>query len=435
MQSRPASLRRPGGFVCEPTARMSRMTEEIVISTRAIAIASALLLALCVQASAGEKKYGPGVTDSEIKIGNTSPYSGPASAFSLVAKTGEAYVRKVNAEGGINGRKIRFISYDDAYSPPKTVEQARKLVESDEVLLIFGPLGTASNSAIQKYMNEKKVPQLFVQTGAAKWNDPRQFPWTMGWSPNYQSEGQIYAKYILREKPAGKIAILYQNDDYGKDYVKGIRDGLGAKAASMIIGERSYETSTPTIDSHVVELKSEGADIFISITTPKFAAQSIKKVAELGWKPLFILNSVGTSTGTVMRPAGFENGQNIVSATYQKDPTDPQWKDDAGIKNFDAFLTKYFPEGNREDLLLVTGYNVAQTIVHVLKECGDDLTRANIMNHAASIENLQLEGLLPGVTINTSATDFAPIKQFQLRKFKGERWELFGDLIRGEVGG
>ena len=362
------------------------------------------------------------------------PYSGPASAYGVIGKTEAAYFKKINAEGGINGRKIKFISYDDAYSPPKTVEQARKLVESDEVLLIFGPLGTASNSAIQKYMNEKKMPQLFVQTGATKWNDPKQFPWTMGWQPNYQSEGRIYAKYILKERPTGKIGILYQNDDYGKDYVKGIRDGLGARAVSMIVGEESYETTTPTIDSHVVALKSEGADIFISITTPKFAAQSIKKVAELGWKPLFILNSVGTSTGTVMRPAGFENGQNIISATYQKDPTDPQWNDDAGIKNFDAFLTKYFPEGNREDLNLMTGYDVAQTMVHVLKECGDDLTRANIMKRAASIKSLQIEGLLPGITINTSATDFAPIKQFQLRKFKAERWELFGNVISSEVG-
>jgi ABC-type branched-subunit amino acid transport system substrate-binding protein len=382
-----------------------------------------------------QKKYDTGATDTEIKIGNIMPYSGPASAYGVIGKTEAAYFRKINAEGGINGRKIKFISYDDAYSPPKTVEQARKLVESDEVLLIFGTLGTAPNSAIQKYMNEKKVPQLFVQTGAAKWNDPKQFPWTMGWVPNYQNEGRIYAKYILKEKPTGKIGILYQNDDYGKDYVKGIRDGLGARAAAMIVGEESYETSSPTIDSHVVALKSKGADIFISITTPKFAAQSIKKVTELGWKPLFVLNSVGSSTGAVMRPAGFENGQNIISAVYQKDATDPQWKDDAGIKNFDAFLTKYFPEGNREDGLLVGGYNVAQAMVHVLKNCGDDLTRANIMKQAASIQGLQLEGLLPGITINTSADDFAPIKQFQLRKFKGERWELFGDVIGGELGG
>jgi branched-chain amino acid transport system substrate-binding protein len=397
--------------------------------------ATIVLLAATSTGVFAQKKYDTGATDTEIKIGNIMPYSGPASAYGVIGKTEAAYFKKINAEGGINGRKIDFISYDDAYSPPKTVEQARKLVESDEVLLIFNPLGTASNSAIQKYMNEKKVPQLFVATGATKWNDQKQFPWTMGWQPNYQSEGRIYAKYILRERPTGKIGILYQNDDYGKDYVKGIRDGLGAKADSMIIGEKSYETTTPTIDSHVVALKSEGADIFISITTPKFAAQSIKKVAELGWKPLFLLNGVGASTGTVMKPAGLENSQGIISATYAKDPTDPQWKDDPGIKNFDAFLSKYFPEGNREDLSILTGYNVAQTMVHVLKKCGDDLTRANIMRQAANIENLQLEGLLPGVMINTSATDFAPIKQFQLRKFRGERWELFGDVIDSEVGG
>ncbi len=397
--------------------------------------ATIIVLAVISTGAIAQKKYDTGATDTEIKLGNIMAYSGPASAYGVMGKTEAAYFRKINAEGGINGRKINFISYDDAYSPPKAVEQARKLVESDEVLLIFHPLGTPSNSAIQRYMNEKKVPQLFLATGATKWNDPKQFPWTMGWQPNYQSEGRIYAKYILKERPTGKIGILYQNDDYGKDYVNGIRDGLGAKAASMIVGEESYETTTPTIDSHVVALKAEGADIFISITTPKFAAQSIKKVAELGWKPLFILNSVGTSTGTVMRPAGFENGQNIISATYQKDPTDPQWKDDPGIKNFDSFLTKYFPEGNREDLAIMTGYNVAQTMVHVLKECGDDLTRANVMKQAASIKILQLEGLLPGVTINTSATDFAPIKQFQLRKFKGERWELFGDVVSSEVGG
>jgi ABC-type branched-subunit amino acid transport system substrate-binding protein len=394
-----------------------------------------IVLAATSTGAIAQKRYDTGATDTEIKIGNIMPYSGPASSYGVIGKTDAAYFRKINAEGGINGRKINFISYDDAYSPPKAVEQARKLVESDEVLFIFDALGTPSNSAIQKYMNEKKVPQLFVQTGATKWNDPKQYPWTKGWSPNYQSEGRIYAKYILKERPTGKIGILYQNDDYGKDYVKGIRDGLGAKAASMIVGEESYETTTPTIDSHVVALKSEGADILISITTPKFAAQSIKKVAELGWKPLFILNGVGASTGTVMKPAGLENSQNIISATYQKDPTDPQWKDDEGIKNFDAFLGRYFPEGNREDLNIMTGYNVAQTMVHVLKQCGDDLTRANIMKQAANIRSLQQEGLLPGVTINTSATDFAPIKQFQLRKFKGERWELFGDVISSEVGG
>ena len=392
-----------------------------------------VILATTNTGALAQKKYDTGATDTEIKIGNIMPYIGPSSAYGVIGKTEAAYFKKINAEGGINSRQIKFISYDDANSPPKTVEQARKLIESDEVLLILNPLGTASNSAIQKYMNEKKVPQLFVSTGATKWNNPKQFPWTMGWQPNYQSEGRIYAKYILKERPTGKIGILYQNDDYGKDYVKGIRDGLGAKADSMIIGEKSYETTNPTIDSQVVALKSQGADIFISITSPKFAAQSIKKVVELGWRPLFLLNGVAASTGTVMKLAGLENSQNIISATYAKDPTDPQWKDDPGIKNFDAFLSKYFPEGNPEDQFVMTGYNLAQTLVYVLKNCGDDLTRANIMKQAAGIKSLQLEGLLPGITITTSATDFAPIKNFQLRKFKGERWELFGDVISSEV--
>jgi branched-chain amino acid transport system substrate-binding protein len=271
------------------------------------------------------------------------PYSGPASAYGVIGKTEAAYFHKVNEEGAINGRKINFISYDDGYSPPKAVEQARKLVESDEVLFIFSSLGTPTNSAIQKYMNEKKVPQLFVATGATKWNDPKNFPWTMGWQPNYQSEARIYGKYILQEKPDGKIGILYQNDDYGKDYLKGLKDGLGAKAASMIIGEEAYETTVPTVDSQIVSLKSKGADIFVSITTPKFAAQSIKKVAELGWKPLFILNNVGSSVGSVIKPAGFGNAQDIISATYAKDATDPQWKDDPGIKNFDAFPGQVLP--------------------------------------------------------------------------------------------
>src|SRR6267154_2438663 len=322
-----------------------------MLSNQQLRIAALSTAVIAFAATGGsalaQKKYDTGASDTEIKIGNIMPYSGPASAYGVIGKTEAAYFSKINAEGGINGRKIRFISYDDAYSPPKTVEQARKLVESDEVLLIFNPLGTASNSAIQKYMNEKKVPQLYVSTGATKWNDPRQFPWTMGWQPNYQSEGRIYAKYILRERPTGKIGILYQNDDYGKDYLKGVRDGLGSKADLMIVAEKSYETTNPSIDSLVVALKSEGADIFISITTPKFAAQSIKKVAELGWKPLFILNGVAASTATVMRPAGFENGQNIITTAYSKDPTDQEWKDDVGIKHFDAFLTKYFPDGNR----------------------------------------------------------------------------------------
>jgi branched-chain amino acid transport system substrate-binding protein len=382
-----------------------------------------------------QKKYDPGASDTEIKIGNIMPYSGPASAYGVIGKTEEAYFKKVNAEGGINGRKINFISYDDAYSPPKTVEQARKLVESDEVLLIFNPLGTPPNSAIQKYLNTKKVPQLFVATGATKWNDPKNFPWTMGWQPNYQSETQIYAKYILKNKPDAKVAILYQNDDYGKDYLKGFKDGLGAKAASMIVMEESYEVSEPTIDSHIVKLKSTGADVFINITTPKFAAQAIKKNAEIGWKPLHFLNNVSASIGSVIKPAGTENAQDIISSQYLKDPTDTQWKDDAGMKAWNEFLDKYYPEANRADASVMFGYTVAQGLVHVLKASGDNLTRENVMKQAASIKDLELGGLLPGIKVNTSATDFAPISSVQLIRFKGESWERFGEILSGDAGG
>jgi branched-chain amino acid transport system substrate-binding protein len=393
------------------------------------------LLAASATGALAQKKYDPGATDTEIKIGNIMPYSGPASAYGVIGKTEEAYFKKINAEGGINGRKINFISYDDAYSPPKTVEQARKLVESDEVLLVFNPLGTPPNSAIHKYMNSKKVPQLFVATGATKWNDPKDFPWTMGWQPSYQSETQIYAKYLLKEKPNSKIAVLYQNDDYGKDYLKGLKDGLGAKAASMIVIEDSYETSEPTIDSHIVKLKATNADVFINITTPKFAAQAIKKIAEVGWKPLHFLNNVSASVGSVMKPAGFENGQDIVSAAYAKDVSDPQWKDDEGMKTFLAFMTKDFPDGNKLDNNVIVGYGAAQTLVKVLQMCGDNLTRENVMKQAASLKDYRTEILLPGIKINTSATDFAPISQLQLQRFKGEKWELFGDIISADVGG
>jgi branched-chain amino acid transport system substrate-binding protein len=397
--------------------------------------AAVALLAATSSGALAQKKYDIGATDTEIKIGNIMPYSGPASAYGVIGKTEEAYFRKINAEGGINGRKINFISYDDAYSPPKTVEQARKLVESDEVLIVFNPLGTPPNSAIQKYMNTKKVPQLFVATGATKWNDPKEFPWTMGWQPNYQSESQIYAKYILKELPNAKIAILYQNDDYGKDYVKGLKDGLGAKAASMIVAEESYETTQPTIDSNIVKLKSTNADVFFNVTTPKFAAQAIKKIAEIEWKPLHFLNNVSASIGSVMKPAGFENSQNIISSAYLKDPTDPQWKDDAGMKAWNVFLDKYYPEANRADASVMYAYTVAQGLVHVLKNCGDNLTRENIMKQAASIKDLELGGLLPGVKVNTSATDFAPLSQLQLMKFKGETWDRFGEIISADVGG
>jgi branched-chain amino acid transport system substrate-binding protein len=406
------------------------------VARRLAAFSTAFILLAATGSSAlAQKTYDTGATDTEIKIGNIMPYSGAASAYGVIGKTEEAYFRKINAEGGINGRKINFVTYDDAYTPPKTVEQARKLVESDEVLLIFNSLGTPPNTAIQKYMNQKKVPQLFVATGATKWNDPKQFPWTMGWQPNYQSESIIYAKYILKNQPNAKIAVLYQNDDYGKDYLKGFRDGLGAKAASMIIAEDSYEVTEPTIDSHIVRLKASGADVFFNITTPKFAAQAIKKNAEIGWKPLHFLNNVSASIGSVMKPAGFEASQDIISSAYFKDPTDPQWKDDAAMKAWHAFLDKYYPEANRADGSVMYGFIVSQGLVHVLKACGDNLTRENIMKQAASIKDFEPLGLLPGVKVNTSATDFAPLSQLQLMRFKGETWERFGEVISSDVGG
>ncbi|MBR0792480.1 ABC transporter substrate-binding protein [Bradyrhizobium manausense] len=405
------------------------------IRMRRGAFSAALVLAVTLSTAAlAQKKYDSGATDTEIKVGNIMPYSGPASSYSVIGKTEAAYFNKINAEGGINGRKINFISYDDGYSPPKTVEQARKLVESDEVLLIFNSLGTPPNSAIHKYMNSKKVPQLFVATGATKWNDPKEFQWTMGWQPNYQSETQIYAKYILKNYPNAKIGVLYQNDDYGKDYLKGLKDGLGSKV-SMIVDEESYETTEPTIDSHIVNLKAAGADVFVDISIPKFAAQAIRKSAEIGWKPVHFLNSVSSSVSATIKPAGFDNAQGIISAAYLKDPTDPQWKDDAEIKAWNAFLDKYYPEANRADAFVIYGYAAAQTMVHVLKECGDDLTRANIMKQAASMHDYTVAGLLPGVKINTSPTDFAPISQLQLERLKGDSWERFGDVISGDVNG
>ncbi len=401
--------------------------------TLRVTVAAGFLIA-ATNGALAQKKYDTGASDTEIKIGNIIPYSGPASAYGVVGKAMDGYFRKINDEGGINGRKINFISYDDAYSPPKAVEQTRKLVESDEVLLVFGALGTPSNSAIQKYMNARKVPHLFLATGATKWNDPKAFPWTMGWLPSYQSEGRIYAKYLLKEKPDAKIAVLYQNDDFGKDYLKGIQDGLGAKK-SMIVAEESYELSEPTIDSHIVKLKSLNPDVLVIFTTPKFGAQTIKKVGELGWKPTLIITNVSASTATVMKPAGFENAQGVISAAYAKDTSDPQWDNDPGMKDYKAFLAKYVPEANVADSSALTGYNMAQTMAAVLKQCGDNLTRENVMKQAANINGIQQGGLLPGVLIKTSATDFSPIEQLQLMRFKGERWELFGGVLDGEAGG
>jgi len=393
-------------------------------------------LALCTAMSSealAQKKYDTGASDTEIKIGNIMPYSGPASAYAAIGKTEEAYFNKINAEGGINGRKIKFISYDDAYSPPKTVEQARKLVENDGVLLIFGSLGTSTNSAIRKYMNEKKVPQLFVASGASKWNDPKQYPWTMGWQPSYVSEARIYAKYIMKEKPDGKIGVLYQNDDFGKDYLNGLRDGLGSKA-SMIVLEEAYDTSEPAIDEHVVKLKAAGADIFISITSPKFAAQGIKKAAEINWHPMHIISNVSASVGGVIEPAGLEISQGILSASYTKDGSDPQWNADDGMKKFYNFLAQYAPKANKLDAGVVFGYAAAQTMVKVLQMCGDDLTRENVMKQAASLKDFEPDTLLPGIKINTAPDNFAPIEQLQMMRFKGKKWELFGDIISSEIG-
>jgi branched-chain amino acid transport system substrate-binding protein len=396
------------------------------LSTAAIAFAAMSGSALA------QKKYDTGATDTEIKIGNIMPYSGPASAYGVIGKTEAAYFKMINDAGGINGRKINFVTYDDGYSPPKAVEQARKLVESDEVLLIFNSLGTANNTAIQKYMNSKKVPQLFVATGATKWNDPKDFPWTMGWQPSYQSEARIYAKFLMKEKPDAKIAVFYQNDDFGKDYLKGLKDGLGAKA-SMITTEESYETSEPTIDNHIVKLKATGADVFISITTPKFAAQAIKKLAEIDWKPMHIVSNVSASVGSVIKPAGFENAQGILSAAYAKDGADSQWDNDPGMKKFYTFLEKHFPEGNKLDGSVVYGYGAAQTMVKVIEMCGDNLTRENVMKQAASLKDFAPDTMLPGIKITTTATDFAPIEQLQMMRFKGEKWDLFGDIISGEL--
>jgi ABC-type branched-subunit amino acid transport system substrate-binding protein len=384
-------------------------------------------------AASAQKKYDVGASDTEIKVGNIMPYSGPASAYGVSGRTQAGYFKKVNDEGGINGRKINFISYDDGYSPPKTVEQARKLVESDEVLLIHSSLGTASNSAIQKYMNAKKIPQLFVSTGATKFGDHKNFPWTMGWQPNYQSEARVYAKYLLEHHPNGKIGIIYQNDDYGKDLVKGLKDGLAGRM--KIVAEAPYEINDTTPDSQVVNVKAAGADVLLNVSTPKFSAQVIKKVAELGWKPVHIANNVGASVGAVLRPAGVENSTGILTAGYLKDPTDPALKDDAEFQEWSAFMDKYYPEGDKANGSTVSGYGLAQTLVEVLKQCGDVLTRENVMKQATNLKNLRVKMLRPGIVINTSPTDYYPIEQLQMLRFNGNNWETLGDVLSGEIGG
>jgi len=375
-----------------------------------------------------QKKYDPGASDREIKIGNTNPYSGPASSYGTIGKAIAAYFKMVNEQGGINGRKVNFISYDDGYSPPRTVEMARKLVEQDEVLFVFQTLGTPSNTAIHKYMNMKKVPQMHVATGATKWNDPKSHPWTMGWQPNYQSEARAYAAHILKTRPNAKIGVLYQNDDYGKDYLKGFHDGLGDKKG-MIVKEVSYEVTDPTVDSQIVQLQASGADVFFNITIPKFAAQAIRKAYDIGWKPVHYLNNVSNSVGSVLTPAGLEKSVGLISSAYIKDATDSRWASDAAITQWRAFMNKYYPEGNQADVFNVYGYSVAATIAQVLRQCGDNLTRDNVMRQAASMKGFRVETLLPGIRISTSSDDFAPIESVQLERFNGKQWELFGDII------
>jgi ABC-type branched-subunit amino acid transport system substrate-binding protein len=370
---------------------------------------------------------------SEIKIGNVSAYSGPASAFSIIAKTEQAYFRMINDRGGISGRTINFISYDDGYSPPKAMEQTRKLVESDDVLLVFNALGTASNSATQKYLNGKKIPQLFVATPADKWNDPHRFPWTMGFQPSSRGVARVFAKYILENKPDAKVAILYQNDDFGKDYLAGIRDVFGEKASSLIVAESGYEISEPTIDTHIVTLKASGANVFINAGLPKFAAQAIRKAAEIQWKPLQLLSDVSVSIGAVIKPAGIDNAEGIISASYLKDASDEQWKDDAGTRKFLQFIEKYMPGANLADMGIAYGYSAAQTMVHVLEQCGNNLSRDNIRKQAANLRDFSPDMLLPGIKVSTSESDFAPIKQLRMMQFRAGKWNLLDGIASAEI--
>ena len=403
------------------------------INRRSIIAAAPAAITFATIPARAAKQYGPGVTDTQIKVGNTCFYSGPASSYGTVGKCATAYFKMVNDQGGINGRKINFISYDDASLPPKTVEQTRRLVEQDGVLLIGGSLGTATNTAIRQYLNKRKVPQLFIGTGASKWNDPKHFPWTMGWQPSYLLEGHAYAAYILANKPDGKVGVLYQNDDFGKDYLRGVTEGLGSKANSMLVASPSYEATDPTIDSQVIEMQSKGVDVFVNTAFAKFAAQAIRKAAEIKWKPLHILSGIANSVAATLRPAGLQNAVGIVSDFYIKDPTDPQWQVDPGYKDWISFMDKYYPSGDKTDILNVAAPCAAQTSIQVLKQCGDNLTRENIMKEAANLHDLALPMLLPGITINTSPTDFAPIKRIRMARFDGQRWQLFGPLINGQA--
>jgi ABC-type branched-subunit amino acid transport system substrate-binding protein len=397
--------------------------------------AAALAVALSVSQASAQKKYGPGVTDTEIKVGQTVPFSGPISAYATIGKVQAAYMRMVNDEGGVNGRKIRLIQYDDAYSPPKTVEQVRKLVESDEVLLTFQIIGTPPNAAVQKYLNAKKVPQLFAATGASRFSDPKKYPWTIGFNPSYFVEGRIYGQYILKDHPDARIGVLYQNDDVGKDYLKGLKSGLGARASKMIVAEAAYEVSDPTVDSQILKLRAAGATLLFSAATPKQAAQAIRKTFEIGWKPVHILDINATSVGAVLQPAGLEASKGIISTNYGKDPLDPQWKDDPGMKKYFAFMAKYYPDGDQDSNFNSYGYSTAQLLVRVLQQCGDDLTRANVMNQATNLKDVSLDLLLPNIRINTAPDDYRVNEQMQMMRFNGQRWELFGPVISDDASG
>ena len=378
-----------------------------------------------------QKRYDEGASDSEIKLGHTCPYSGPASAYGVNGKAIVAFWDMINDKGGINGRKVKLISLDDGYSPPKTVELIRQLVEQEKVLCTHNTLGTACNTAIHKYMNQKKVPQLFVASGASKWGDPQHFPWTMGYQPDYRTEGAIYAKHILATVKDPTIAVLMQNDDYGKDYYDGFRAGLG-KEVGRIAKYVTYEINEPTVDSQVIQLKASGANVFFNIATPKFAAQAMRKIADLKWTPAHYVNNVSASVGTVMRPAGFDNVQGIITAAYLMDPTDPTWADHEDMKAFKAWMAKYHPTAHLADLGNVSGYSVSFLMAETLRRCGDDLTRANVMKQAASFGKFRVPMLLPGITVSTSATDFYPIQAVQLQRFRGETWQLFGEILSAE---
>jgi len=411
---------------------MKRCTRDFIRTLGLSLGLSGLVIAAASVSAVAQKKYDPGVTDTEIKIGNIMPYSGPASAYATIGKTMSAYFRMINDNGGINGRRINFITYDDAYSPPKTVEQARRLVESDEVFLIFSPHGTANNAAIQKYMNNMKVPQLFVATGASRWGDPEHFPWTIGWQPNYRAEARVYATYILQHQPNAKIGVLYQNDDFGKDYVLGLKDVLRDKYGKMVVSEISYEINMPTVESQVVAIRTANPDIFVNIATPKFAAQAIKKLAELDWHPVHIMTNVSASVGAVLKPAGLDNAKGILSAGYQMDVTDPQWDSHPGMQKFRAFMAKYYPEADRFESQPLTGYNLSTALVYVLTRCGDDLTRDNVMKVVANMD-FEIDTYIPGIHIKTSPTDFYPIEQVQMMRFTGGSWQLFGPIIDGHA--